>query len=68
MFVIYLDLKEDGVNVPRTRTSRGSIAKSLPMNIPAFMAQARNSSTEDLDDDVSTNKFEIFIWEMIAVN
>uniref|UniRef100_A0A6P7F8S3 Uncharacterized protein LOC114325907 n=1 Tax=Diabrotica virgifera virgifera TaxID=50390 RepID=A0A6P7F8S3_DIAVI len=44
------DTKEERSNLPRNRPSRGSIAKSLPMNIPTFLSQARNPSTEDLDD------------------
>lgn len=39
--------------MPRTRSSKGNIAKSLPMDIPTFLSKARNTSTEDLDDIVS---------------
>lgn len=38
---------------PRSISSRDSLAKSLPINIPAFLSEARNSSTEDLDEFVS---------------
>lgn len=38
---------------PRSSSARNSLAKSLPINIPAFLSEARNSSTEDLDEFVS---------------
>lgn len=38
---------------PRGIPARNSLAKSLPINIPAFLSEVRNSSTEDLDDCVS---------------
>lgn len=45
---------EGGIAMPqKQRTSSGNIAKSLPMDIPAFMSQVRNHSTEDLEDWVS---------------
>ncbi|EEZ97603.1 lobe protein [Tribolium castaneum] len=42
-------IREDGVKIPKRGTNTG-IAKSLPMTIPAFLAQTRNRSFEDVDE------------------
>ncbi|XP_057667276.1 uncharacterized protein LOC130900593 isoform X1 [Diorhabda carinulata] len=53
------DSKDDRMNIPRQRSLRGSIAKSLPMNIPTFLSQARNPSSEDLDDMPQDDNIDI---------
>ncbi|KAG5898599.1 hypothetical protein JTB14_020975 [Gonioctena quinquepunctata] len=50
---------KDGIPISRQRAPRGNIAKSLPMNIPTFLAQSRNSSNEDLDDLVQDDNLDI---------
>ncbi|XP_074038738.1 proline-rich Akt substrate 40 kDa [Leptinotarsa decemlineata] len=49
----------ESVTINRQRIPRRSIAKSLPMNIPAFMSQARTTSSDDLDDYPELDKVDI---------
>jgi proline-rich AKT1 substrate 1 len=45
------DGRDDGVKIPKRADSSGAtMAKSLPMTIPAFLSHSRNRSFEDVDD------------------
>nr|XP_023026356.1 uncharacterized protein LOC111514351 [Leptinotarsa decemlineata] len=54
-----LSESRESVTINRQRIPRRSIAKSLPMNIPAFMSQARTTSSDDLDDYPELDKVDI---------
>lgn len=41
--------KEEGISIPRSTPARPNVAKSLPMNIPAFITKPRHASGEEVD-------------------
>lgn len=49
LFQCFTD-KEEGISIPRSTPARPNLAKSLPMNIPAFIAKPRQGSGEEVDD------------------